>query len=89
MGRVADALSPELRRLGAYLFLVGAVAFSFWVDHQQDIDRCRARNESTAESARIITEAMVAAATDAEPERVRAFLDDIDRRLREARVDCT
>lgn len=82
-------MSPERRRLGAYLFLVAVVAFGFWVDHQQDIDRCRARNESTATSVDIVVDAILVAAADADPRRVEAFRDDIDARLRAARVDCT
>lgn len=82
-------MSGDRRRLAAYLFLVAVVAFSFWVNHQQDIERCRARNDSTETSVRLVVDAVVAAAPDAEPQRVAAFRDDIDRRLAEARVGCT
>lgn len=82
-------MSKERRRLAAYLFLVAVVAVSFWIDHLQDVDRCRARNDSTEESVGILRDALVAAATNSEPQRVAAFREDIDRRLAEARVDCT
>lgn len=89
MAGLPSALTLARRRLTAYLFLVAVVVFGFWVDHQQDIDRCRARNDSTEESVGILRDALVAAATDSEPQRVEAFRDDIDRRLADARVDCT
>lgn len=89
MAGLTGALTPARRRLAAYLFLVGVVGLSFWIDHTQDVDRCRARNDSTETSARIVTDAVILAARDAEPDRVRAFREDIDRRLDEARVDCT
>lgn len=89
MARLAGAVTPERRRQGAWAFLVAVVAFGFWIDHDQDLARCRARNESTAESVGIVVDAMVDANPDADPGRVRAFRDDIDRRLVAARVDCT
>lgn len=82
-------MRPERLRLGAYLFLVAVVAFSFWVNHQQDIERCRDRNASTEDSVRIMAEALIAASSDAPPDRVDAFLDDLDDRLARVRVECT
>lgn len=77
------------RQLAAYLFLVAMMGFGFWVDHQQDIERCEARNEGTQDSVSILADAIVRAASDADPQRVAAFRDDIEARLVAARVDCT
>lgn len=76
-------------RVAAYAVVVAVGVGGFWIDHQQDVDRCRARNESTEDSVRIVVDAVVAAASDADPDRVAGFREDIDRRLAAARVRCT
>ena len=88
MAGPARSLRPD-RRTAAYLFLCAVVAFSFWVDHQQDVGACQDQNRSRRETVGILVEALIGASEDAEPGRVEAFVDDIDARLRRAEVNCT
>lgn len=82
-------MTTPRRQLAAYLFLCVVVAFSFWVDHQQDIDRCRERNEATRESVLIGAEALSETFPDADPDRVSSYFANLNRRLDAAEADCT
>jgi hypothetical protein len=76
-------------RLAAYAVFVAVVVVMFWINHEQDIARCEARNEATEDSVRIVVDALIFAAAEADPAQAEAFRTDIDRRLTAARVDCT
>jgi hypothetical protein len=73
----------------AYLVLVVAVAYGFWVNHKQDLSRCEARNDSIRTSVLLSADALVAAAHDADQGQIDDYLSDLNRRLEAVEVDCT
>lgn len=76
-------------RVAAYAVFVGVTITTFWVNHLQDVDRCRASNASVERSVRIVVDAALASVDDPSSPGVQAFRTDIDRRLAAARVRCT
>lgn len=89
MGRVGAVNRLAWLRLGAYASVVVAGAYGFWIDDQQDAERCRARNDSIRVAVLIGAEALVAQAPDADPDDVDRYLADLNRRLDAAEIDCT
>lgn len=79
----------QAARAAAYLLLVGVFAGTLWIDHQQDIDRCRDRNQATEDAVRIVVAALIrVGGADADPSQVETFSTDIDEQLAAVRVDC-
>lgn len=76
-------------RIAAYAVVVGVGVAGFWIDHLQDIDRCRESNASVERSVRIVVDAALASVDDPDAPGAEAFRADVDRRLAAARVLCT
>ena len=90
MQRVFGNGARPMTWLTVYLFLLGAVtAYGFWVDHQQDVDRCEARNEATAAAAPLGVEALIdEAGQDADPDLIKRIRKNIAGRIDDVSVEC-
>lgn len=91
----ANTRATRWNRRAIWVALVGLVVgvsgagFGFWVDHQQDLDRCSARNEAMAEAAPISGEALIEEfGAEADPERVDRYRRNIAKRVEGVLIDC-
>jgi hypothetical protein len=76
-------------RFAAWVVAIGVVAWGFWIDHQQDLDRCHARNDSIRVAVFIGAETLIEQFPNISEERSEKYLSDLAVRLEAAEVDCT
>lgn len=76
-----------------WLIVTLAIAYGFWVDHLQDINACRQRNESIKESVRVGGESILetAAKVSNNPpseETISIYRNILEKNLKDTIVKC-